>query len=330
MTETLLFAVTGADLNGADLEGPGLPPGLTIVRESGLAAVVGPAPEGGFHQQERSALLPLLLARQKLIGRLLDSATILPVALGTSVEDIGRIRHLLAAGAPVIRTALGTVDGCVEYGLSVRAETVAKTDEDEEQAEEDALGATATLLFETIAAQAADSARARAAERRDRARRVLIERLAPICRDLIVTEPGDPSVIAELALLVPRRAAEALDDALESVDQSFAGQLALRLVGPLPPYSFATVHVHLGTMAAAEAARRLLGVPAGADPAALRQAYRHAIRRVHPDLVPEGAEPIEAADGTAADVAALTAAHRVLQAEHVPVSIRRQPTQAAG
>lgn len=329
MTETLLFAVTGADLDEADLAGPGLPPGLAIVREGNLAAVVGPAPEGGFHQQERSALLPLLLARQRLIGWLLDRATVLPVALGTAVEDVGRVRHLLGAGAPLIAAALDAVDGCVEYDLSVRAEPE-PDDEADEEAEEDALGATATLLFETIAAQAADSKRARAAERREAARRILIERLAPICRDLIVIDPTDPAAITELALLVPRRGDAGLDEALESVDRSFAGRLALRLVGPLPPYSFATVHVHLGSIAAAEAARRLLGVPAGADLATLRHAYRQAVRRVHPDLVPDGAEPAEAAGGDAPGVAALTAAHRLLQAEHVPVSIRRQPAQAAG
>ncbi|WP_371345985.1 GvpL/GvpF family gas vesicle protein [Ancylobacter sp. IITR112] len=333
MNGLLVFAVVPAHrLDPALLdEGEGLPPGLRAIAAGALAAVVGAAPEGGLKGRERSALLPWLLASQKVMERLLARAPVLPVALGTVIEDESRVRHLLEAGGAVLAGGLQEVGDSIEMSLSVTwqldtvvarllpgvsAELVRAAAEGGES-ERKALGA---LLAGLVAAE------------RSRLRSRVIDRLRRATRDITVREPADPAGVVEMALLVDRAAEAELGAALESLDADGAGALTFRLVGPLPPYSFASVQVDLAPRARVAEARTMLGVPAGADAATVRAAYRRAARETHPDLVPMGgagrddAEPGGGSDTEATRFIALSEALRVLESEGAPVSLRRQET----
>lgn len=335
MTGLLVFAVVPADRIAPALlaEADGLPPGLRSVAVGALAAVVGAAPEGGLQGRDRGALLPWLLASQKVMERLLAHGPVLPVALGTVVEDDDRLRHLLEHGAGTLNAAFDALEGGFEMDLSVRWSL-------------DAVVARclAGLRPELLAAAEGGDGPARqalgavldglvAAERRQTRQR-LVERLRGVARDMVVTEPAEPEGVAGLALLVERGAEPALDAVLETLDTEFGGQLTFRLVGPLAPYSFASVQVHLAPAAAVRHARAVLGVAADAAPEAVKAAYRLALREVHPDLAPQGmvtdpAGPRDGEDdGDTAGFLALSAAYRMLQAEAVPVSLRRLETPA--
>lgn len=333
MSGLLVFAVVPADRHTPGLlaAAEGLPPGLRVVVAGPLAAVVGDAPEGGLKGRERNALLPWLLASQKVMERLLARGPVLPVALGTVADDEERVRHMLDAGAPVLDEGFRTIGDSIEMSLSVAwpldtvvarllpgvsAELVSAAASGGE-IERQALG---TLLAGLVAAE----------RRRVRAR--LVERLAEIVRDLTVSEPTERGGVVDLALLVDRAAEPALGAVLDALDAEFDGTLAFRLVGPLPPYSFATVQVHLATSAELAAARQVLGVAPGAAPEAVKAAYRRLARETHPDLVPTGTEDGDhrmADVGPAGDAARfleLSDAFRVLEGETSPVSLRRPDT----
>lgn len=326
MTGLLVFAVAPAGILGAaDLRAPELPAGLALIASGGLAAVLGEAPAGGLGGQDRSALLPWLLARQRLLEHLLARGPVLPVALGTVVETPERVRHLLEAGAPELSSALQALGDRRELNLSVRWPIEAVV-----------AGQLAALPAELRAAAAPERDDAEA--RRDlgaalakgveqeklRVRRSVTERLRALAHDMILSEPLEPEGVLNLALLLDAAAEKALDVALEDLDRSFEGRLTFRLVGPLPPYSFASVKVNLATADTVAESRAILGIPVGEGRQALKSAYRSALRGAHPDLVASGHENGELAPAEAARVMALTAAYRVLEAEYAPVSLLRQ------
>ncbi len=64
-------------------------------------------------------------------------------------------------------------------------------------------------------------------------------------------------MVADLALLLPRGASDALDRRLAELDEEFGSRLNFRCIGPLPPYSFATVEVNLPSFEAIDRARGL-------------------------------------------------------------------------
>ena len=66
----------------------------------------------------------------------------------------------------------------------------------------------------------------------------------------------DDRMVANLALLLPKPASDALDRRLAELDEEFGSRLNFRCVGPLPPYSFATVEVNPPSFEAIDRARR--------------------------------------------------------------------------
>lgn len=336
MSGLIVFAVMPAGrVDPAVLTlGDGLPGGMKILSAGALAAVVGPVPEGGLKGRDRSMLLPWLLAREKMMERLLALTPVLPVSLGTELEDEARVRHLLDRGEDVLQDALGTLGARVEMNLTVRwalDAVVARL-----------LGGMSPAL--RAAAERGDAAARQAlgvqlgtlvASERQEVRRRVVEHLAPAVSDLIVTEPAAQEDVAGFALLLDREAEAGLDAALEALDLAFAGALSFRLVGPLAPYSFASVDVHLSPLDAVQAARSELGVAADIDPKTLKEVYRKALRQVHPDLVALRSQSGLEADsdeenGPSEGFLAVSAAYRILEAEDAPVSVRRQDGLSIG
>ena len=121
----------------------------------------------------------------------------------------------------------------------------------------------------------------------ERRRSALSETLLDSLRDIaleIATNPlmGD-SMVANFALLVDGDGRRALDERLEMLDARFGGSLKFRCVGPLPPYSFATVEVQVPSFEEVDAARRRLCLGETATAAEIRLAYHRLARLTHPD-----------------------------------------------
>ena len=106
-----------------------------------------------------------------------------------------------------------------------------------------------------------------------------------VAADIVENALMDDRMIANLALLMARSAGEELDRQLAELDKEFGERLHFRCVGPLPPYSFATVEVSLPSFEAIDRARRVLSLGERADLAEIKSAFHRQIRQVHPDLV---------------------------------------------
>jgi hypothetical protein len=141
--------------------------------------------------------------------------------------------------------------------------------------------------------------------RRAAYRNRIMTALRPIVADLVENALMDDRMVANVALLLPARANEALDRQLAELDGEFGGRLNFRSIGPLPPSSFATVEVTLQSYEVVNHARRALRLGDNAKLIDIKAAYRRLIRQNHPDVSASGS-----ADGGAA--AKLTDAYKTL------------------
>lgn len=325
MNGLLLFAVVPSDRVDPDCfrAGEDLPPGLRPIVEGPIAALVGSSPAGGLEGLDRAALAPWLLANQKLLERALDLGPVLPVTFGTAVEDEARVRQLLTSGAPLFLRMFDALGDRCEMDLSVRWRLEHEIPRLVHRVPS-AVRVAAEAGGEEARQALGEALRHVAQAEQARLRHALVTTLrAQVC-DIILTEPADPECVADMALLVERDGVDVLGNCLEVLDAAHADRLTFRLVGPLAPYSFAAVQVHLSPAEAIPEACAALGVEPGTSEAELKAAYRHAMRRVHPDLAPEASAGI-----TRPGIVALTSAYRTLRAEHCPVSLRRRDSAPA-
>lgn len=118
-------------------------------------------------------------------------------------------------------------------------------------------------------------------------------------RDLIHLPLSETSMIANAVALIGRGEEELFEDALAEIDAAFDGQCRIRMIGPMPPVSFAAIDVAPFDDRAIEDAARILGVNPAASTDELRRAYLGLVSRCHPDRV--GASGNETQVGAASD-----------------------------
>jgi hypothetical protein len=86
----------------------------------------------------------------------------------------------------------------------------------------------------------------RVAARREEDERALVDGLSPFATEVRVDAPGSERVALNAQLLVRRDRRSALDEAVGVLGAALQGHLALRYIGPLPPYSFTDLSLEAG------------------------------------------------------------------------------------
>jgi hypothetical protein len=86
----------------------------------------------------------------------------------------------------------------------------------------------------------------RVAARREHDEQALLDGLSPFATELRLDPPSSERVALNAQLLVRRDRRDALDAAVGVLGETLKGYLALRYIGPLPPYSFADLSLEAG------------------------------------------------------------------------------------
>ncbi|MFF5446478.1 GvpL/GvpF family gas vesicle protein [Streptomyces sp. NPDC012888] len=182
-----------------------------------------------------------LVAHQAVQDRLMESGTPLPLQFGYTAPGDEAVRQVLGEEAATYRAVLERVRGCAEYNVK------ASRDQDALLREILASSPPARGLNEEILAGSEDPrlplelGRMIADEvelRQSAAAAELVDALAPLGREYTVHSPTGEDFL-NLSLLVPREDEARLREAGAGLDRAADGGVAVRLTGPLPPYSFA-------------------------------------------------------------------------------------------
>lgn len=259
-----------------------------------LAAVVSTSPLADYRGLKRDEAVRYLVPHQRVVEAVIQNFPALPVKFGTVLPDEAWVHRLLAQGEVLFRTTLERLADQVQVEVVVLWDLQQVFQEIGQEVHIAQLKAQAEgrppeeTLIERVAI--GQMVQASLEKRRASLRDYLIHWLKQVSLDLVVNPPMGDSMVTNVALLVDKAGKEALDQQLERLDEEFKGQLTFRRVGPLPPYSFATVEVEVPSFEAVDEARRRLSLGEAATPGEIRRAYHQLASQMHPDHNPDAPE----------------------------------------
>lgn len=250
--------------------------------------------ESDFRGMSRQDALRRLTEHQRVVETVMRDYPVLPVKFGTILPSPARLQDLLAQGAGMFGAALERfadklqVEVVMLWDLPRVFAAIAGTPE---------IAALKAQIGDrpadqTMAERVALGQAVQAALRQGRGAlgKQAIDMLQDLALDMVVNPIMDDAMVVNLALLVSEHRRRDLDERLTRLDQALGGQYQIRCVGPLPPYSFATVEVQTFAYEEVEAARRALGLYATTTVAEIKRAYRLLAASAHPDHNPGDAE----------------------------------------
>ncbi|NTU78735.1 MAG: DnaJ domain-containing protein [Chloroflexales bacterium] len=281
------------------------------IDEGGLAVVTSDVDNASFQGLGRTEAIRFLSAHQRVLETVRRDYTVLPVKFGTTLPDEARLRVLLRHGADLFRDALKSFAGKEQYEVVVlwdvaqvfqliaADERIVAVKQHVANLPPEQLEGGRVLLGQLVHGALQERRKAIATE--------VLAALHDLAEDTIENPLMDDSMVSNMALLIDEARAADLDEKLSALDERFAGKLQIRCVGPLPPYSFATLEVQPPPAEAVEDARLRLGLDETTSALAIKSAYRRLAARAHPDHNPDNA-------GAGAAMEALTAAYKLLAA----------------
>lgn len=232
----------------------GMPPECRVVDAGGHFAVLARArllPLAGRAEAVREAA-----ERARLLEALMQRGTVLPALPGQRLAA-GEVPDLVAANLPLIDDLSRRLADRAQFQVTVR------------WAEDRAAAAFGVAETAALAALSA-SLRARIADR-----------LAATGAEMIAL-PVAGDVLSNCALLIRRDAEHALDAALEDIDAIWSEGFAIRVVGPYPAVTFASLVFDRVGRSATRDALTAFGLAEGFSAEALRSARRMVLMRADP------------------------------------------------
>lgn len=271
---------------------PPQPEQVYTVVHQGLGCVVSNYSGADFASLTKEEQIRCLMAHQAVIERVMIDCPILPVKFGALVEGNDEVRCLIGQGRRTFAEALARLDGKVEMEVAATWDLQRVLQEIGQQEEIMRLKA---AMADRPAAEALEQgirAGRIVKESLDRRREEYQQRMLESLRGMALDVQPNALVVEEMvmnvAFLIQREREEEFDKRVRELDQVFQDQINFRVIGPLPPYSFATVEPVRPNAVKIEEARRLLGLGVEITEAEVKQAYRRLAAATHPDAHPEG------------------------------------------
>lgn len=293
MEPTYIYGIVPTDQHVA-VPGDGVsrrPEGIHTLPYRDIAAVVGPSDLDDYRGLAREELVHVLLDHQRVVEQVMRIFPVLPAKFGTVLADERRVTELLTAGYDLFRSRLDRFEGCVQMEVVVQrdlSQAFADFARDDRVAEIGALAAAAgEAEARELRVRAGRMIQAMLEERRIAYRAQLMPRLCECGCEAISNPCMDDSMVLNLALLIDGDGRTRLDELLPRLDEECGGRLTFRCVGPLPPYSFASLEVECPRFSEIDRSRRLLELPETVTAREVKEAFHLQAGRFHPDVNPD-------------------------------------------
>jgi len=262
----------------------------TVIRW-GLTCVVSNYSGGDFASLSKESKLYCLMGHQGVIERVMNGYTILPVKLGTLVEDESEVRGILEQGYNKLAQTLDRMDGLVEIEVAATWDLKKVLEEignevEIRQLKHSMAGKTPSEILE-MQINAGKLVRESLDRRRESYRSQTMQSLAKVSLDIQPNALVTDEMVVNVAFLIQREKQEDFDRQVKRVDEGFNDQIKFRVIGPLPPYSFSTVEIRRPDPKKIEEARQLLDLGTDVSDKELKEAYRRLAAKSHPDAHPD-------------------------------------------
>lgn len=257
-----------------------------------ISAVVSESPIIDYNSMTKDRVVKELFSHQKVIEKVMENHTIIPVKFGTFAVDEEEVLQILKAGYRRFRETVNAMTDRIELDVVAlwNKELIFKEIAEESEIQE---------FKKRIASNPADPQLedrirlGRMVERALKKRNLecaeeILGALQEKASDFSVHETLDNSMILNASFLLDRDREKDFEGKLNELDEEYKGKINFRCVGPLPPYSFSTVEVKKIGFEAIDKARRLLGLGEKTTPSEIKRAHRKLVFGCHPDKNPRG------------------------------------------
>jgi hypothetical protein len=241
--------IPAADARGwAGADGIDGPSAIVRTVEAGeLAALVSALPSDRTPGRRDD-----LEAHRRVLSLANEGGTTIPMRFGIVMDSEESVREeLLVRHAPEFTDLLRKLDGHVQmtvrafYAEDALLREVVETDP-EIVRRSAAIQGLSELESRQERIELGELVAERVAARREEDEQALLSGLSPFATEVRVDPPGSDRVALNAQLLVRRDRRSALDEAVGVLGAALQGHLALRYIGPLPPYSFTDLSLEAG------------------------------------------------------------------------------------
>ena len=273
-----LIGVTSPAVAGAIASAGGRLAGVETraVEATGLAALLFRRADPPWRLRRSRAALTSLLLAQRILEAAAAFGPLLPARPGTLIRDDAEAHALLCSRQRQLAESLHLHGNCTQFQVTITSNPIAtpaaQCDPTDLAAGERCASEAAGPMMD----RSMPDARAAFAAEAMRA-------LAAVAKDVIALPVDRADMLTNAVVLLAPGAEPDLERILEALDRRPPGETLIRLIGPLPPVSFAAISIDRPTPDRIAAARQTLGVGEAAERHDLRRAYLAVARAHHPD-----------------------------------------------
>lgn len=282
--------IRGSNEIGLDMPGVGGSSPVYTIAYQDFSCALSDYSGGEFTSMSKDEVVRCLLEHQVVVEHVMKEQTVLPAKFGTVLATSDEVQELLSRGRQQFVATLGWIHDKVEVEVAATWDTgqvlreISTEPEIMQARDVTASGPGQRSLEERI--RLGQMVKASMDRRRDSYREQMISFLKPVAVDVQPNALVSDEMVMNVAFLVERANQEEFDSRVRQLNDLFHDQINFRIIGPLPPYSFATVEVTRPNPEKIEEARQLLGLGEVISEAEARRAYRHLAAETHPDRKP--------------------------------------------
>ena len=285
-----IYGIIGSSLKTVSgISGLGSTPIYTIPHHS-LNCVLSDYSGGDFDCMSKEEVVRCLLAHQIVVEKVMREHTVLPMKFGTVLATPDEVLDLLSQGHQQFVEALTWIADKVEVEVAATWDTAQVLREISAEPEivraREAIASRPGQPTVEERLRLGHIVKASMDRHRDSYRERMIDFLKPVALDVQPNALVSEQMVMNVAFLVEKADQEEFDSQVGQLNDLFHGQINFRIIGPLPPYSFATVEVARPNWEKLPQAQRILGLPQVISEARVRKAYREMAAACHPDLNP--------------------------------------------
>jgi len=269
--------------------------GLSAVSFRRLSAVTANAEYRDYHNLPKEDVVRDLTSHQQMIEKIMEQFAVLPVKFGTILKDEEEVRSVLKKGYSFLWDTLLKMEDKIELDLvcfwneQKAAQTALQESKRVQILQEQLANKKGNAADEDKIALGKEIAKFLGEKRGELSNQILgvLKKVASgSCNHTL----ADVNMLLNQAFLVNKDSEERFNRALNRLDSKFADLVNFRLVGPLPPYSFATVVVDALDKEEIENAKKLLNPGGQINKDSVKKAYDKLAFKLHPD---HGGNPAE-------------------------------------
>jgi hypothetical protein len=235
------------------------------IAHEGLACVVSDYDGDNFDAMSKEKLARCLVTHQMVVEQVIKKHPILPVKFGTVLATSDEVHDLLAQGHPQFFLTLLWIQDKIE--LEVMSSWA-----DGQATGRNGVGLEMLPAEEHLPPEQTGLS---SGQRPQNYFQRMIGFLKPLSIDVQPHFLNSGGMAVSVAFLVEEANLDAFHGRIKQLNALFYNQMDFQVIGPLPPYSFATVEVARPSPEAIDEAKRILKLSEVASEVEVRKAYRH-------------------------------------------------------